>query len=1236
MILVKSLQSNADEDGSGDVSAGDTLTYSFVVTNTGTATLTGVSISDPLPGLSALTCAPTQPATLAPAATLSCTATYVVTAADVTAGVINNTATASSNETPDDTDTETVPVPSPALNLVKSLQSNADEDGSGNVSLGDTLTYSFVVTNTGTANLTSVSISDPLPGLSALTCTPTQPATLAPAATLSCTATYVVTAVDVTAGVINNTATASSDQTPDDTDSETVPLVQPAAMNLVKSLQSNADEDGSGDVTEGDTLTYSFVETNTGTVTLTNVSISDPLPGLAALSCIPTQPATLAPAATLSCTATYVVTAADAAAGVINNTATASSNETPNDQDSETVPVAGGQVPFPCSGEAYIVQNLNAELTQIDQSVSPFVFIPVGGPTGIEINNLAFRSTDGLLYAVELNPSGNNQIIQIDANGTVFGLGRPAGLPSTLRFDGGDISGDGNTFYLNRSGTGTLYRVDLNAFTVTSVGISGAAGIVFDWAVNPTDGLLYGGDHTNGQLATLDPATGARTDVFLVDTGLGTLPTGTSFGGAWFNALGRLFLYRNNGTIYEIDLSVPTIVDIQTGPGSSRNDAAACVQGILGAAKQMTTTTDGLSETMTIDYVFEDLSLTDDLFNLSATDDLSAVFGIQGVDWTFTSISSVPASFANPMFDGNADVELINQAPTQSLLASSTATVTVVLELLTLDAINVGNEFCNQVLVTGENAGGTVFGDVSTAGTDPDPNGDGSPDERDLACINFAPTPSMSLVKSLQGNADEDGSGDVSAGDTLTYSFVVTNTGPSTLTGVSISDPLPGLSALSCTPAQPATLAPAATLSCTATYVVTAADVTAGVINNTATASNNETPDEQDSETVPVLSPALSLVKSLQGNADEDGSGDVSENDTLTYSFVVTNTGTATLTNVSISDPLPGLSALSCTPTQPATLAPAATLSCTATYVVTAADVTAGQIVNTATASSDQTPDDTDSETVPTGALPASMSLVKTGILDVGSAPGAIQLVKTGSLDQGADGESTPGDVITYTFEVTNPGPGTLTNITVSDPLVPVITCPSGNPIPTLGVGATETCTGTYAIVQADIDAGVRDNTAMASGVDSGGNPVSDTDTHSETIPVGGFVCTGEAFIIQNINAEVTQVDQSVPGSFVFVPLTGPLGTEINNLGFRITDGLLYGVELSSSGNIQIVSVDPGGTVTGLGRPAGLPTGPRFDAGDVSPDGNTMYINTVNRPLYVLDLSAPPLLPPVTEVTITG
>ena len=55
---------------------------------------------------------------------------------------------------------ESVTVPTPGLVVDKVLTSNADEDGSGDVSVGDTLTYTITATNTGTANLTNV-VVDP-------------------------------------------------------------------------------------------------------------------------------------------------------------------------------------------------------------------------------------------------------------------------------------------------------------------------------------------------------------------------------------------------------------------------------------------------------------------------------------------------------------------------------------------------------------------------------------------------------------------------------------------------------------------------------------------------------------------------------------------------------------------------------------------------------------------------------------------------------------------------------------------------------------------------------------------------------------------------------------------------------------------------------------------------------------------------------------------------------------------
>jgi hypothetical protein len=73
------------------------------------------------------------------------------------------------------------------------------------------------------------------------------------------------------------------------------------------------------------------------------------------------------------------------------------------------------------------------------------------------------------------------------------------------------------------------------------------------------------------------------------------------------------------------------------------------------------------------------------------------------------------------------------------------------------------------------------------------------------------------------------------------------------------------------------------------------------------------------------------------------------------------------------------------------------------------------------------------------------------------------------------------GDVITYTFAVTNTG-NTTTNVIVTDPMVGLTI--TGNPI-NLAVGASNsTIKGTYTITKADIDAGKVVNTALATAKD--------------------------------------------------------------------------------------------------------------------------------------------------------
>ena len=151
-------------------------------------------------------------------------------------------------------------------------------------------------------------------------------------------------------------------------------------------------------------------------------------------------------------------------------------------------------------------------------------------------------------------------------------------------------------------------------------------------------------------------------------------------------------------------------------------------------------------------------------------------------------------------------------------------------------------------------------------------------------------------------------------------------------------------------------------------------------------------------------------------------------------------------------------------------------------HTVTQAEIDAGgDLTNQVVASSDQAPDASTSLDIPIEQSP-SLSLVKGGTLNAAVSP--------------PETATNPGDLIEYTFDVTNTGNTTLVDIEVTDPMVPVVSCDGASAppqIPDLAPSETTTCTGSYTIVPPDIDAGQKTNTATASSAGTG--PVTDTVT---------------------------------------------------------------------------------------------------------------------------------------------
>ena len=288
-------------------------------------TLTNTSVSDVQIGTGTLSAITPTAVDIAPGDTQDFTATYVITQDDFDAGTdITNTATL--NTTPAGgtlaplTADESVSLAD--ANPLATLTKTASDDTL--LIAGQVITYSYEVENTGDVTLNSVTISDVHSGLGTLSSITPASADIAVGDTQLFTATYEITQNDVDAGVpISNTATA--DATPargtyapvTADESVTVAAAAPGAT-----LTKLADEDTN--VEAGDIITYTYVVTNTGNVSLNNVSLSDNHPGTGTFSAItPATVATILPGDDVTFTASYEVTQDDIDAGTdITNTVT--------------------------------------------------------------------------------------------------------------------------------------------------------------------------------------------------------------------------------------------------------------------------------------------------------------------------------------------------------------------------------------------------------------------------------------------------------------------------------------------------------------------------------------------------------------------------------------------------------------------------------------------------------------------------------------------------------------------------------------------------------------------------------------------------------------------------------------------------------------------------------------------------------------------------------------------------
>ncbi|MFI9786904.1 LPXTG cell wall anchor domain-containing protein, partial [Kitasatospora sp. NPDC051984] len=357
----------------------------------------------------------------------------------------------------------------------------------------------------------------------------------------------------------------------------------------------------------------------------------------------------------------------------------------------------------------------------------------------------------------------------------------------------------------------------------------------------------------------------------------------------------------------------------------------------------------------------------------------------------------------------------------------------------------------SYVITAADAAAGHVTNTAHANGTDPEGRPVVSPPGE--ATVTVAGEAVLSIEKTA------DSAGPFHVGDTVHYTYTVTNTGTAVVHNVTVADD--HVASVTC---DATTLNPGQSTLCHGSYVITAADAAAGHVTNTAHANGT------DPEGRPVVSPPGEATVTVVGEAQmslvkkSDSAGPFHVGDTVHYTYTVTNTGTVVLHNVTVSDD--HVASVACDAT---TLNPGASTLCHGTYVITAADAAAGHVMNVAHAS---------------GIDPSGDS--------VESPPGEVDVPVVGearlSIVKKADGAGPfrAGDVVQYTYTVTNTGAVAVHDVALSDDHVASVTCDAT----TLNPGQSTVCHGSYTITEEDVEAGHVTNTATASGTDPEGHPV--------------------------------------------------------------------------------------------------------------------------------------------------
>lgn len=438
---------------------------------------------------------------------------------------------------------------------------------------------------------------------------------------------------------------------------------------------------------------------------------------------------------------------------------------------------------FPtCPAGMYLSQspntNTNTTLYDIVTTTNPFTYPAIGQGANV-YNAIGFNPVDNFIYGINGGGGSGNRLIRVGADGSSVDLGPVAGGMVTDNWIMGTFSDTGVMYVLAGGGSTNLRVINVQTNTSTLVTLSAS--------VQASDmawigGLIYT-VQGNGQLRSINPATGTVTNI--------GSPTAAVDYGAMFGSPTGLFGSANGGGFYRFDLATGARTLISSSPGSNVNDGASCPTAPITFSADLSVTktntpAQGPNDLPDDPYVPGEVRtysivVTNQgpfgMQNASVIDAIPAGIDAATVSWTCASISGGAVCGAASGTGALNDTGL-------DLPPNAVATYLVTLTVPT----GFTGALSNTVTVTPPNN----INDTDTS-------------NNTATDVDTQATANLSITKASTTSP-------VVAGGTISYSIVVTNSGPSAADNAVVSDDWTTVPGLDCS----ATAVPPGTATCAA------------------------------------------------------------------------------------------------------------------------------------------------------------------------------------------------------------------------------------------------------------------------------------------------------------------------------------------------------------------------------------------------------------------------------------